>query len=122
MERKAFVIQRSTWYRGQNALDSYLLIPKTGMMCCLGSIALQCGMTAQQISRQRSPGALAQNGVQPAAFAPLQTKGVCAESSNTRIANQMTETNDNPDITDATREAELTRLAATIGWDLTFVD
>lgn len=130
MERKTFVIARSTWHRGRGTEGSMLLIPGTGKMCCLGSISLQAGATEDQILNELSPAALRQHGTLPLTMLPLVEDNDPREvsvrpynrASNSVICGEMMLVNDDPGTEDAYREEKLTSIAATLGWDLTFVD
>lgn len=122
MERKAFVISRATWWRGQTAMGSMLLRAKDGMMCCLGNIALQAGATQDQIRNIETPSALRRAGVVLDVFLPLLRLDPDEWCTHSELGNRMMAINDDSDITDAERETALTRLAAPIGWDLTFTD
>ncbi len=129
MEQRTFTISRATWYRGHTSQGSYLRIPSgkfEGQMCCLGSIALQCGATPDQITAVTSPGMLARTLADekfPAGLrALIEQRSGDNLKDNTPLARDMMSTNDHPDLSGEQRERTLIAYAAKIGWTLTFTD
>lgn len=49
------IIEREFWLRGEGSLDSRLLRPSDGKMCCLGYYGKLCGLTTDQIKDIESP-------------------------------------------------------------------
>jgi len=55
-----FKIDRRRWLRGEGAENSRLLRVSDGKMCCLGQVALQCGVREHEIAWQETP-----DGIRP---------------------------------------------------------
>lgn len=49
-----FILDRKLWLRGGGGWMSRLLRSTDGKMCCLGQLALQCGLTREQIADRTS--------------------------------------------------------------------
>lgn len=49
------IIKRSEWIRGQGSADSYLYRQKDDKKCCLGFVALKCGIVAGRLLQQSAP-------------------------------------------------------------------
>jgi hypothetical protein len=119
------VVDRKTWHRGKGAEGSALRNDLDGNMCCLGFVSIVCGYTAQQITNISTPPRLyrqcrsaGSSKILPQfnnllAFSPLTASTACII---------MMEVNDDRNISEAKRESELSRVAATINVNLTFVD
>lgn len=46
---KKFIVYREDWHRGKGAHGSKLIREEDDKLCCLGFLALQCGMPAHKI-------------------------------------------------------------------------
>jgi len=55
-----FKIDRRKWYRGKGDAESKLLRGEDGKMCCLGQVALQCGIPSWEILNVLAPGGISQ--------------------------------------------------------------
>jgi len=112
---KTFTISRKLWHRGKRKHPSALLVPQTGKMCCLGQIALQLGFSKDEIRNKPSPAALENRE----AFEKLNLV-LLEVACSTGIGGSMMEINDEADLPDPEREAELRRLARKGGFKLRF--
>lgn len=119
-----FIIERSKWLRGEGMDDSALMRARDGKCCCLGLIALQCGIEAEEIKGVQSP-----SGVHhdlwdkfPEPFRPEKRFLDSPLAGDMMPVNDKEFEEDESEYSDAQREAELTRLASGHGIELEFVD
>lgn len=121
VEKKVLTIERSLWVRG-GGRTRYLygdaaLLNEKGRMCCLGFDALACGLQQEDILHVEMP-------------ADIISKVVTKEYYETRM-NVYTNSavcraqilNDDRNITDEEREAQLIPVLKELGWDeVVFID
>ena len=115
---KTWTVDRKTWYRGKGAKHSRLRRAEDGMMCCLGSRAIACGLTPEQITELESPYS-------------LNLKGLCGDqwesflnshhTLHSLVGLKIMNVNDDACIDDKTREYTLTALFETIGETVEFI-
>jgi hypothetical protein len=118
-----FVINRSKWRCGGDALNKIglgdtFLLNKEGYMCCLGQIALQCGLPADLILNVLEP-VDTHMLVEPLtgkAFSPYNFMAC----QNTVLSKDAMMINDDPELTKAEREEALIRLFASNEIELEF--
>lgn len=119
-------ISRAKWHRGQGSLDSRLLISTNGLgnkgkMCCLGFASLAAKLTPDQIANIPYPYYLGE--ALPKSLSKLVQPTDDGDGRyNSPICGRIAATNDNVNLTDDQREAELTKLAAEADLAFTFVD
>ncbi len=113
---RTFIIDRTTWLRGEGPLKSYLLRDGDSKMCCLGTVALSCGFSKDNILGIRSPSRLG--------WKEMEEDSFFRSSSNafSLAVSSMMCVNDNPNKTDVQREEELKNLALQIGFTLEFIN
>lgn len=91
-------------------------------MCCLGQVGEQLGATREHLLLSGTPA-----DVDPLAVEPLDlslAEALCeftVEYENTALSNAAMDINDNKDLSDAEREAQLTKLFAENGHEIEFV-
>lgn len=117
-----FIINRSTWLRGEGTYNSYLLRKTDGKMCCLGQIALQCGADRNKILQYTAP----YQGISKLFDnLSLVVRNVGTDEENWNIKSWIGDAmgiNDNDDIEDSVREYDLVDLFGKHGYKLEFVD
>ncbi len=111
-----FKIDRRKWLRGEGSEDSKLLRKSDGLMCCLGQVALQCGIPISCIRERGAPDDVRYS--QKRKFPDWILDGNIAEL-NCDVGITM-DTNDSIATTDAQKEAELKRLFKANGDTITF--
>jgi len=111
---KTITVDRLTWYRGHGPEGSYLLNADTGMKCCMGFLAEQCGFSSREIKGEQildhlGPSeAISQNFIDS------------YELEDIYITNDTTTfTGDN---SEALREEELTRLCKVYDYNMVFIN
>lgn len=125
--KKTYLIDRAKWLNGwllnqlDNYIDSKLVEPNTGFMCCLGMVCLQEGIPKSKINNMPAPSTIS-------ATIPLRQRRrlermsfLNEDGSDTVFASQAMETNDEKEYTHKEREDELKSLAAAEGIKFTFV-
>ncbi len=50
----SFTVDRATWLRGEGPIESTLQRPSDGKRCCLGFLALSCGIPADAIQDRKT--------------------------------------------------------------------
>lgn len=121
-----FTVDRKTWYRGYGSDNSKLLL-ENGMMCCLGHISLQCGLTERQILHRTTPyRAITNDGFlgQKVFNVPVGFDWLLNDShdSTSEIAGEMMNVNDSIELSEEIREKRLIELAAKAGHELEFIN
>jgi hypothetical protein len=123
----SFTIQRSQWLRG--ASHSYLYRPTDGKMCCLGFFGKACGLTYGSLSSRKTPASVSGKdpfGIQGKFLLelsyPLFPSSLGYNYHDTPAADTLMKVNDEYDANDNWREAEIIRLFALQGIQVTFVD
>jgi hypothetical protein len=103
-EPKVLVIDRTIWLRGEGGSKSYLLREGDGKMCCLGFDAIEYGFTEEEIEGFGEPCELE--------HLPRDYRNSrCGGAGVTEAIN----INDDPELSDAEREAQLIPLLKMIG-------
>lgn len=105
---KKFTIQRHGWHRGRSGAQ--LLVPSTGLKCCLGFFCLESGYSPDEIRGAGMPED-AKVGYSRKVNFNHSFQKYSAPSVFTRIG----AVNDDTIITDAQREAKLKELFGEIG-------
>ena len=122
---KKFVVKRSKWYRGEGDAESRLQTSKN-KMCCLGFYAKECGLKKKDILDIGSPGEVPYDikNLWDTFLLESKTHFYTDEPSisDSSIANDMMEINDNEFITEKERELRLKELFKTQGIKLKFID
>lgn len=121
-----FIVDRQTWYRGHGP-DNSKLLREDGMMCCLGHVSLQCGLTERKILNKTTPyRALTNEGIlgQKIFNVPVGLDWLLNDShdATSEIAAQMMNVNDLMDLSEELREEQLRELAAKAGHELEFIN
>ena len=121
-----FVVRRKTWQRGQSPS---LLRDDRGKQCCLGFVCEQLGVEHEAMQCVGTPGELVWAGtgsIDPSDYPQLM--GVVVRDSTTALghlvdsdlSSEAMSINDDDAITDAVREAQLTKLFKRYGYALRF--
>jgi hypothetical protein len=125
---KTLTIDRATWRRGGApefgnttavGYGSTSLLNEHGYKCCLGFDALACGLTEKDILGVQVPEGLFRH-ILPAEYRAtrLRKPDVANWSTDPVPAVQdAINANDATDVTDAVREASVTRALLALGWD-----
>lgn len=111
-----FTVDRTKWYRGQGYTESRLL-RGDGMMCCIGFVGLQCGISPEALMGQDIIWRSVKDNTDPQpwpAWMTDQSKPVGADITAAYIIN------DDRDIDDAAREKKLQGLFAEYGDEIVF--
>lgn len=117
-----FTVDRKTWYRGKGSKGSRLL-REDGMMCCLGHVSLQCGLTAEEILDRADPASVSDEAAPKISWLLTDAD----DDSERQFANnpscaEAMETNDDEELADADREKAIVSIFANWGHELTFVN
>lgn len=132
------IIKRSEWIRGQGSRDSYLYRQGDDKKCCLGFVALQCGIVAGRILQESSPAHILRiESDLPQQFSFLLTDD---RSTDSQVANELMVINDTPigDVANINqynryrtdfqitseehREVKIAEILAGYGFEVSFVD
>ncbi len=121
-------ISRKKWINGSNCLMSCenstfgytSLINEKNKMCCLGFYGLSCGVPGKVLKLRQDPiNVISSIGFTKTKFDELvNSRGI----KNSRICNKLIDINDNPDITNESRENLLKKKFREIGVLVKFVD
>lgn len=114
---KKFIIDRRTWLRGEG--PSCLLRKGDKKMCCLGSIALQCGLSEEDILEKEAPKSLFRQAGQNELFSKLLNQEM---RDNTLLCFDIMEINDNSFADDAEREEVLRDKFKGLDWEVEFIN
>jgi hypothetical protein len=101
------VVKRSKWFRGQGSDESYLL-SEDGLMCCMGFAALAQGVPRERILDRQT-------------FLSTKMETPAGNKCNQTI-HQLYVTNDDDQMDDEWREAEIKRLGLLEGYNFSFAD
>ena len=115
---KQFTIIREKWLRGDE--DTSMLLDDTGCRCCLGSYLQACGLTDAQLQDRHVP-ADVRGGLPVEAQWLRRVIPIEGARQFTQDFHLM-EVNDNEALTDAEREASITKLFKEQGIEVLFVD
>jgi hypothetical protein len=135
------VVKRSEWYRGHSAVGctihpnnpaedvtvySALRVKlKDGAVlghCCLGFAAMQCGVPAKELENRNMPLNIPREIRPKALDVFIGYDNFDGGFTDSDLAKEAAKLNDDSEMTDETREAELTKLFAEHGIDIHFVD
>jgi hypothetical protein len=121
-----YIIDRTKWLRGEGSGASKLLRPSDGKMCCLGMVALQCGLDMRQIMDRGEPKSCSLVDPKSEALWPswMGIDKVAVGDGyddNHPVAAAMI-CNDSRQIEDHDREAQLSAIFAQHGDELTFIN
>ncbi len=108
-----FTVDRATWLRGEGCDASSLLRTGDGKMCCLGFLALACGVPSDAIENVASPSAMITE-FREQLPAPIQDP-----SADAPVMRLMS-VNDDEETTDVIRERLLTKVFSEIGIQVAF--
>lgn len=114
---RTVIVDRSTWLRGEGTEASKLLRAIDSKMCCLGSACLKAGLKEQQIIDQGSPWLV--SNVLQLVLSGYFGSGFYQTGDNLI---PLMKVNDNMEISDIEREAELIRLGPAAGILFQFVN
>ena len=120
------VVDRRTWWRGHGASDSYLFSrdSKAGevRMCCVGFLCRVLGYSDASMHAVDGISAIEEPPPTPLPNAWLQPQLGTTRLIETPAFGSLYTLNDNPNIDEAEREAELIRQGAELGIDFEFVN
>lgn len=125
-----FTVERSRWFRGKGSTASALMVDGD-RMCCLGFLAMRCGLKAHEITGEGDLGTLGEDLPGRMRELSQQLPSLISISRSDDDENLLVKTtnthdlivtvNDDQNIDDETRERELTRLFSTAGITVEFV-
>jgi hypothetical protein len=125
---KQFTIDRKTWNCAElcnryekakkEPLETALLEPESGTMCCLGFYATACGVPKNILENRAYPSGLprGRSKLSKALFEPLPSYDAHSDDAERILAN----INDNANISAATRERRVAKAFAEIGVKVKF--
>jgi hypothetical protein len=118
---QTFKVDRREWYRGRGSKSSKLLVPNGGGRCCLGFLARHLCAADDDIEDECSPED-ARDVPWPADICDpgYDYRGVFHSSGNTELCNHLMDRNDDEELDDKAREADLKSAFAQIGWAVEF--
>lgn len=116
------VIDRQRWYRGQGSAGSRLLVPEKGTMCCLGFFCLAQGFTADDIYNVTFPTSLCERLPREAEILMNSDESESADRDEPSFELLVGAINDDSNILDNEREAEITRLFGAKGIEVSFIN
>lgn len=116
-KRKAVVINRKTWLRGEGIIPSRLLRSLDGKMCCVGFICLAEGAPEEAIKDKP-----ALHNIDPKLFDfnTISRLQAIHNTANNPYGLSVYSLNDNENFNDAEREKLLTAKLDACGYDITF--
>ena len=123
-------IDRTKWLRGESGMDSYLLHPQRGLMCCLGFYCVAKGIPESEFLQVGSPASVCRisegvffNNLEDLVDFETHDGDDHQKYENNRICNKLMLANDHDWVMDSKeREEELTNLFKKIDVDVEFVD
>ena len=113
-----FIIDRSKWLRGEGADPSRLLRVDDGKMCCLGQVAVQCGIHPEDLEDKPAPSDLNRTEL----FRLPEWLLSSGKSFDSNDCTEAMRINDQRAITDEERERRLIALFAKHNTELQFTD
>jgi hypothetical protein len=126
-----FIIDRSKWRCGghgkhQRGVGLTELLSPEGYMCCLGQVCEQLGASPSHLRKQSAPQRLFRMlSADPREASEIEKLFVCRSEDGHIIATTLSQLamsiNDNGGLTDAEREAQLTKLFADHGHAIEFI-
>ncbi len=125
MERVKVIVDRSKWLRGEGTVNSMLLRPSDGKMCCLGFVCLALGRTEEDIRELKSPADrhgsdFDRAGHGTVLLAAASYNGTTAEMPD--AVGRAMEVNDSKWIHEDEREVTIINALSQLGIDIEFVD
>lgn len=102
-----FTIDRKTWLRGEGLDASRLLRPSDGKMCCLGSFALACGLSPEDIRDKAEPSQVTISRVAPAVDLKAFGALINGDSTGKEIAGNLMAENDETEVDEDYRESKI---------------
>ncbi len=120
-----FTIYRKSWRRGGNSVamvgdveqhGDTSLLNAHNMFCCLGMCSIELGVRPSDIFEEDEPGLIDE------ALIPKKTILWNKEGVNSALSKIAIEINDDPTLQEKEREARLTKLFASRGHTLSFVN
>lgn len=120
------LIDRATWIRGQGSTVSALLTPE-GLKCCLGFAANACGFKDADLKGMLTPADLSYNlDDHPNWMLLLEDSGSHDDGEGIRVpdskaCNELMDTNDTLDLSEAEREERLALQMPKVGFRPIFV-
>lgn len=124
---EVLVIDRSKWYRGRGSAESRLVRTGDYLMCCLGFCLLQRGFSQGELLDIGSPNEVGsidrdESGAIDRAKGLIERFDDTLDTYETHTTECLINVNDNEDIDEETREAQITDLFAGIGVDVRFIN
>jgi len=117
-----YTINRQTWLRGVE--ENALLLNSNGMMCCLGQVCLQSGITSDKLLDVETPygltGVIEDHDLIP--YKLLASNDEDTYYSDSTFARTAMTINDNEEMHELERETKLTQLFKENGIELEFVN
>lgn len=110
------IIRRKDWYRGKGG-DRSVLLSGRGKMCCLGFLGLACGYTKKEILGVQTPACASRRIDAKAKWPSLLLN---KEGGDSIFGDDLMRMNDNREIKDSVREAELKELFKEINYEVVF--
>lgn len=120
------IIYRPWWLRGTGSMESRMLKGRepgeSPKMCCLGQLAVSCGVDTGGIEEIGSPMTMRSVDARmlPEPLQPLDLDR--PRRDNTTLTWKIVQANDNKDLPDEERERELNELFSEAGIAVTFTD
>lgn len=123
MKYKKLVIDRKIWYRGKGSENSALVATTHNKMCCLGFLGTSCGFKKKDMLHIDTPANLSYKlGVSIAKWPDGVVNELGTFAANSKWTTQAMKINDNGEISDKMREAELKKHFKQIGYLISFIN
>lgn len=116
-----YVIDRTTWLRGEGSLKSYLFRKKDSKSCCWGFVCLQSGLTIEEIQYHRGLYGLFTTSKEKLKIF-FEPRSEIWERKEKDWISSCYSINDNQDINDSERESLLIETFAQHDHELTFIN
>lgn len=123
-----FTIDRQTWLRGEGGDRSYLYRSQDGRKCCLGFYGMACGVSVEQMRNVDSPVKLANKleAIPDGMEWLIQQEGDTDENMpdwwHTKDTRALMHINDDEDLLETEREAQITEMFLAQGITITFIN
>lgn len=115
-----FTVDRTYWYRGNGNTNSRLLRKEDGDMCCLGFYSLACGLSKTKILDKSFPSSVKYNGEKIPDEMLWLLEG--REAHGEWLEDIIGSFNDDSDIFDNEREAQILKNFADQGIKVNFIN
>ncbi len=121
---KSFTVKRSKWKRGGKGPGETFLLNKEGHMCCLGFYALACGLPKKNIREVVAPRDLVRAGKNWNTVLVEKEKAPSGYEFvlNSDTAVDAIRANDDQELSDKDREADIKDTFKLVGIKVKFVD